>query len=184
MVYEEKTVGKESIYAGRIINVEKLSVELPGGHRADREVVRHSAGVVCIPISDDWRICMVEQYRIPFDCTMLELPAGKMDIDGETPLDAAVRELKEETGYTADSMTEVVRAASSPGFCDEILHVFAARGLHKGEAEPDEDEFLDIKHFGIDELLRMIKDGKIRDAKSVIGIYYAALLKAKIINQD
>ena len=172
MNYYEKTVNEERKYTGNIINVDKVTVVLPDGRESTRDVVRHPGASVILPITDDGKIIMVEQYRKPCEMISLELPAGKLDA-GEPPEECAKRELKEETGYIAGKLAKVLTIHSTPGFSDEVLHMFVATDLVEKNAHPDEDEFISCRKYDISELISMVEKGEITDAKTIIGIFLA-----------
>jgi len=176
MNYYEKTIKEERKYTGNIINVDRVTVLLPDGRESTRDVVRHPGAAVILPITEDRKILMVEQYRKPCEMISLELPAGKLD-DGETPEKCAIRELQEETGYTAGKLTKVLTIHSTPGFSNEVLHMFVATDLVEKKANPDEDEFISCKKYEITELISMIEKGEITDAKTIIGIFLADRIK-------
>jgi len=157
----------------------KKKILLPNGKEASRDVVLHPGASVVIPINDNNEIYMVRQYRKPVEKELLELPAGKLD-KGEDPEVCARRELKEETGLEADKIKHILSFYSGPGFTNEILHVYAAVGLHEGEACADEDEFISTKKFPINKLVEMVLNNEITDAKSIIGI----LLAEKIVKGE
>lgn len=180
MNYEEKTISRQQVYKGNIINVERLTVELPNGKEATRDLVTHPGASVVIPIDEKGRLYMVRQYRKPLGKVSLELPAGKLDA-GEEPSACASRELKEETGLKAKVVKHIASIHTTPGFCNEVLHMFVATGLEEGEACADEDEFISSESYDINELVSMILTGKITDAKSMIGILLAdKILKGEI----
>ena len=172
LIYEEKTVYEQHIYSGNIIKVEKVTVTLPNGKLATRDVVRHPGASAVIPLNENGELYMVRQFRKPLETVSLEIPAGKLD-EGEDPAICAERELKEETGLTADKITHLISIHSTPGFSDEILHMYAAVGLHEGESCADEDEFISAEKYTVDELIDMVFSGEITDAKSIIGIFLA-----------
>lgn len=179
MNYYEKTIGVQPIYHGNILDVERLTVELPNGKIATRDVIRNPGASVVIPITDDGQIILVEQFRKPNDKVFIELPAGKLDFPGEDPERCAARELEEETGYTAQKLEKILTLYPAPAFADEILHIYLATGLSCGECHPDEDEFITAKAYPLEEALMMIDEGVICDAKSVAGI----LMAERIINK-
>jgi ADP-ribose pyrophosphatase len=179
MTYEEKTVSRKSVYKGSIIDVYQLEVILPNGKKAKRDVVNHSGASVIIPLNKDNEIYVVRQYRKPVDRMLIEIPAGKLD-SGEDPLVCAKRELKEETGLDAKSIKYILSIHSTPGFSNEILHIFAATNLSIGKACTDEDEFLTTEKIHINKLIEMIFCGEITDAKTIIGIFTAQ----KILNNE
>ena len=177
MNYEEKTISKKHIYTGNIINVEYVTVALPDGRQATRDIITHPGASAVIPINEKGEIYMVRQYRKPIEAVSLEIPAGKLD-HGEDPQLCAERELKEETGLSAKNITHLVSVHSTPGFSNEILHLYAATGLNEGESCADEDEFISTEKYTAAQLEDMILKGEITDAKSIIGI----LLADKIIS--
>lgn len=179
MIYEEKTVARKHIYTGNIIEIESLDVALPNGKQANRDIVRHPGASVIIPVNEAGELYLVKQFRKPIEKTSLEIPAGKLD-NGENPEICAVRELKEETGLTAENMKYIISIHSTPGFSDEILHMFLATGLKEGESNADEDEFISTRKIHIKKLMEMVLNNEITDAKTIIGI----LLADKIIKKE
>ena len=171
MVFEEKVLGSEMIYEGRIINLRKDKVTVING-TSYREVVEHNGGAVLLAVTDDRKMVMVRQYRRPADKVMFEVPAGKID-PGEDPLETAVRELKEETGYTAGNVRYLCHFYPSAGFSEEVLYLYLCTDLKEGETDFDENEALDIEKWDIDELHEMVLHGEIDDAKTLIAIEYA-----------
>lgn len=172
MKYEEKLISKKHIYKGNIINIECQTVELPDGREATRDVVIHPGASVIIPLTEEGELYMVKQYRKPIDSVSLEIPAGKLD-NGEDPRVCAERELKEETGLSADDIRHLLSIHSTPGFSNEILHMYLATGLKEGEGCADEDEFITSEKISVEELIKMVMSGEITDAKSIIGILMA-----------
>lgn len=172
MNYYEKTISGKHIYRGNIIDVEMLTVTLPDGREATRDIVRHPGAAAVIPLNEKGEIYMVRQFRKPLEAVSLEIPAGKLDKD-EDPAICAARELKEETGLTAEKLTRLVSVHSTPGFSDEVLHLFAATGLKEGESCADDDEFITTEKYSVEQLTDMVLKGEITDAKSIIGILLA-----------
>ncbi|MDR1439135.1 MAG: NUDIX hydrolase [Clostridiales bacterium] len=170
-LYEE-IVGRQTAARGKIIRYENMTVRLPNGSESARDIVRHPGGCVIVPIDGDGFLYLVRQYRVAFETVTLEFPAGKLE-GGEAPETCAERELLEETGFRAGALRRVLSTYSSPGFCDEIIHVFLAERLAAGAAAPDEDEFVKLEKRTLGELLDMMWAGEIRDAKTVIGILLA-----------
>ena len=175
MDYYEKTIKSEPIYEGSIINVERMTVELPNQKIAYRDIVRNAGASAIIPITEDGYIILVEQFRKPVESISLEIPAGKLD-HGEDPLECAIRELKEETGYVADHIKKILTLHPTPAYADEVLHIYMATGLSLGDACPDEDEFITTKKYKIGEIIKMIEDGTIKDSKTVSSVLFAARL--------
>jgi ADP-ribose pyrophosphatase len=176
MDFEEKTLISEYIYKGRIISLRKDMVKLPNDHEATREVVEHPGGVCVVPLTDDGQLLFVRQFRYPYKEVLLELPAGKLDKIGEDPLECGKRELREETGSTAEKYTFLGEFYPSAGFSNEVLYLYLAQGLDDGASQPDEDEFLETVRIPLDEAVRMVLDNEIADAKTQVGILKAYLL--------
>jgi len=168
---EEKTVKSQTIYEGNIIRVQLDQVILPDGGTSQREIVKHPGAVAVVAITDEKKLVLVRQFRKPLEKTILEIPAGKLE-PGEDPRACAFRELEEETGYQAEEMTPLVSFYTSPGFADEIMHLYVANGLRKGEAQPDQDEFVELVELTLPEAWQRIADGEICDAKTVAAVYY------------
>jgi len=171
----EKTLSSKEIFNGRIIKVRVDKVILPDGNESSREIVEHAGAVAILPLDDENNIWMVQQYRKPVEKTLLEIPAGIIE-ENEEPLVCAQRELAEETGLRAARWEKILSYYSSPGFSNEILHIYMARELTDGEAKPDKDEFLKITKIPLEEAYKSIFEGKILDGKSIIGIQYAYYL--------
>ncbi len=168
MVVEEKKVTSEEIYNGRIIKVYRDNVSLEG-RPAIREVVRHQGATAILAIDGEGNAFFVEQFRYPVGKALFEVPAGKID-PGEEPLTCAKRELKEECGIEAKEWEYLGPMLSSPGFCDEVIHLYIAKNLSFGSTNPDEDEFLDIIKMPLKEALEKLQKGEIPDAKTQILI--------------
>lgn len=167
----ERTLSTTEIFQGRIIKLEKHTVELPNGRQAEREVIRHPGAAAILAEPEPSHLLLVRQYRKAPEEVLWEIPAGKID-RGETPIAAAVRELREETGYEAASVELMYEFFTSPGFADEKLSLFFASGLKAGEQRPDEDEFVDVFSLSVSELQQLLSDRKIRDAKTLIGVLW------------
>ena len=174
MKYPEEKTASKMVYEGKILKVRVDDVILVNGKNAVREVMMHPGGVAVVPLLDDGRVICVRQFRYPMGAELLEIPAGKLD-KGEAPLSGAKRELEEETGYRAENYDYLGEFYPSPGFCDEVLHIFLARKLTKGVAHPDEDEFIDTEEIPLEKLVAMIVNNSLPDGKTV-----AAILKSKL----
>ena len=168
MTFEEKTIDTERIFEGKIINVRRDRVTVMEGE-SFREIVEHNGGAVIAAVKSDGRMIMVRQFRKPAERVMLEVPAGKID-EGENPETAALRELKEETGYTAGKIRKLTQMYPSVGYSEEILHLYLCTELTAGETCFDENEAIDIEEYDIDELVSMVMNGTIQDGKSQIAI--------------
>ena len=174
----EKKLESEQLYDGKIVKLFRDRVELPNGKSAFREVVRHPGGVIILPLDDEGNVYMVRQFRYAYNQPVLEIPAGKLEY-GEEPLSAARRELEEEIGATAKQWTHLGNIWPTPGFCDEVQHLYLARELTFGETHPDEDEFLEQVRMPFAEAVAMAADGRMQDSKSVV-----ALLRAHLLMED
>ncbi len=177
--YEEKTISTKPIFEGRILDVRVDEVLLPNGKTSTRELIKHPGAVAIIMVTDDQKIVLVEQYRKPMEKPLVEIPAGKLD-EGEEPLACAVREMEEETGYECESMDKLISLYTSPGFADEIIHIYVAKGLKKKENAKglDEDEFVDLMEVTLEEALELVKEERIQDAKTAYAIQYLQLQEA------
>ncbi len=168
-------------YRGPVFSVTTDEVEEPGGVRARRDVVRHSGSIVVLAVEEparavkgaEPRVLLERQYRHAAQAMMWELPAGRID-DGETALTAAKRELLEETGYRARQWKRILHFYVSPGFLDETMTIYLARGLQAGKAQPEADEKIATRFFTLSEAKRMALQGRIRDAKTISGILWLA----------
>ena len=171
----EKTLSSEKIYDGHILHVRRDTIELPDGSRGYREVVDHYGGVCILALDDENRVLMVSQYRYPYEKVLREIPAGKLEY-GEDPTQAAIRELKEETGAIAGDFRPLGELYPSPGYCGEVIRMYLARELTFGETHLDKDEFLNLERVPFDQLVEEVLSGGIRDAKTI-----AAVLKGKLL---
>ena len=165
----EKKISSKLIYDGKILRLHVDTVELPNGKQGLREVADHPGGVAIVAIDNQGNLLTVKQYRYVFSRVVEEIPAGKLE-RGEDPRDAALRELKEETGATPERFTDLGKLIVSPGAYGEVLYLYLAEGLDMGETSPDEDEFLDVIRTPFDEMVRRVLAGELSDAKTVAGI--------------
>lgn len=166
---EEVTLSTETVYEGKIITLQLEEVRLPNGQTARREIVRHPGAVGILAVHGD-RMLVVEQYRKPLGKSQVEIPAGKLE-PGEDPREAARRELEEETGYACGKLRHLLSFYTSPGFADEILHLYVADDLLPGTARPDEDEFLECRAITFEQARQYIREGRISDAKTITAVY-------------
>jgi len=174
----EKRLSSEIVYDGRILRLRVDQVELPNGHRSIREVAEHPGGVAIVAIDAQDRVLTVKQYRYVFSRTLEEIPAGKLE-HGEDPREAALRELREETGAVPETLTDLGTLIVSPGCYGEVLHLYLAEGLRFGAQAPDEDEFLDLCRTPFDEMLARVLSGELDDAKTVVGILKVHALRGR-----
>jgi len=177
MHLEERRINSKTIFEGKVITLQKDKALLENGKTASREVVRHPGGVTVAAIDSDNTLLLVKQYRYPFAETTLELPAGKLDIDGELPEDAIKRELFEETGSRAKSWKSLGVIYPTPGYCDEIISLYLATDLiFEDERDLDEGEFIDVVRLPLNQAIEMALSGELKDAKTVVTLLKLALL--------
>ncbi len=172
MIFEEKTMKSDKLYEGKILNLRIDTVELPDKKYSKREIIEHPGGVGVIPLTEDNCIILVKQYRKAVERFLLEIPAGKLELN-EEPRETGIRELKEETGFIAEKMEYLLEFYTSPGFCNEKIYLFLATGLVEGDASPDTGEFIQSEKYNINDLIKMIERGEITDSKTIIGINMA-----------
>jgi ADP-ribose pyrophosphatase len=171
-------IASRELYTGKIFRLDRDTVRFPDGTVAEMDIVRHPGASAIVPFmsdpeSDDPQILLLRQYRYAAGGYIYEVPAGRLDGD-ESPADCAVRELKEETGCTAERMDPLFTMFTTPGFTDEKIHVFMATGLVHGESAREADEFADVVIMPLAEALELIRTGVIMDAKSALSILYVA----------
>lgn len=167
--FEEITLKTTPIFQGKIISLQVDEIRLPNGDITTREIVKHPGAVAVLAVHDG-KMAVVEQYRKPLEKSQVEIPAGKLD-PGEIPEEAALRELREETGFNCDKIRHICSFYTSPGFADEIIHLYYADQLTPGEVRPDEDEFLECGSLTLQEAKQLIVEGKISDCKTITAIY-------------
>ena len=174
MIFKEKTLESEYIYRGKIINLRRDRVTVKNGE-STREIVEHSGGAVIMALKPDGNVLMERQFRKPVEKVIFEAPAGKID-KGEAPMETALRELKEETGYSAANIRLLTSTYTTVGFSDEILYIYLCTDLIQCETEFDENEAIDLEEHHINDLFEMTVSGKIIDAKTQIGIFMVKAL--------
>jgi len=168
---ENVVLKRDVIYRGKVVNLQVDTIQLPRGRTAIREVVQHPGGVVAVPVMDDGRLLLVRQYRYPLQEFILELPAGKLD-SRQSPLDTIRRELEEEAGYAAATWSHECAFYTSPGFSDELLHLFVARDLRPVEQRLEEGEHITVEVHTLDQCLEKMAAGEIADGKTILGILW------------
>lgn len=175
MELTEKTINSKTIFDGKILHVIHDDVELPNGSKAKREVVRHPGGVCIAALDGDNNLLFVKQFRYPYAEEVLELPAGKLE-KGSTPLENGKRELREETGAEGYSYISLGQVYPSPGYTDEIIHLYCCRVKEIGDSCPDEDEFLNIIKIPLDKAAEMVLNNQIPDAKTQVAVLKTLML--------
>lgn len=168
--------GRKEIYRGRVVNLNLETVTLPNGSTIELEVIRHPGAAAAVPLTDDGNVLLIRQYRHAAGGYIYEIPAGKID-PGEDPLACAAREVEEEIGRRASSLTPMLSFYTTPGFTDEVIHLFLATGLTPGTQSLEQDEVLEVVEMPLEQAIRHIADGTIRDAKTIIGLQAAYLAR-------
>lgn len=168
MSYEVKS--SEIVYKGKIFNLERDIITLPNGRETVRETIRHGGAAAMIPVDKDGKIIFVRQYRHSARKEVLEIPAGTIE-KGENPYDCAIREIQEETSYKAGKMTFLLKMYSAIGFCSEVIYIYLAENLEKGNFNMDDDEFITNERYTIEESIELIHNGVICDSKTITAIF-------------
>ena len=169
----ERTLSSEPLYDGVLLHVRRDRVRLPDGTASVREWIEHPGAAAVVAIDGEGRVVLVRQFRYPPRRTFLEVPAGKFDRDGESPLEVARRELREETGLTAATWTPLGRTFPGIGYSSETIHLFLAEDLTDGEAGGDDDEFLEVVRLPFAEAVRRAERGEVADAKTAVALLLA-----------
>lgn len=172
MIFEEKKIDSERIYEGAILNVRRDRVTAVKGE-AYREIIEHNGAVAIVPIKENGNVVMVEQYRYASGMTVLEIPAGKIDKGETDPAQVAARELREETGYTAENVIYLGKINTSVAYSEEVIHIYAMTGLSEGEQQLDDDEAINVVEYPFAEACGMAAGGRLIDAKTVAGLLMA-----------
>lgn len=172
MIIEEQTVSSDRIYTGKVISLKVDTVEVPKKGYQKREIIEYPGAAGIVAITDENKVLLVRQYRKAVEKVLWEIPAGKLE-QGESPKDCAIRELKEETGYSANNIKLIHKFYTSAGFSNQKIYVYLATDLEKGECNLDEDEFLELHEVDIKDVYEMIDKNDIEDAKTSIGLLLA-----------
>lgn len=169
----EKQLNSTNVYKGRLLDVYSDEIVLPNGHKSKREYIKHVGAACVVPVDDEGNVIIEKQFRYPFSKVLTEIPAGKLDSKAEPHLEAALRELKEETGYSAEKMIYLGEFYPTCAYSDEIIHMYLATGLKKGEQKLDDDEFVGVEKMPLEELVAEIMKGNIPDGKTQTAILKA-----------
>lgn len=168
----ERTLSSEIIYRGKLLNLRVDTIELPLGKETKREIIEHQACTATVAIDSDKNVLLVRQYRKAVEKMLLEIPAGNLE-PNEEPLDGARRELEEETGFSAKNWQKLCSFYTSPGFCNEEMHVYLASELFPVESTADEDEYIELVRAHISTINDLIRSGEFHDAKSIASLLLA-----------
>ena len=177
--FEETTIQSQLIFDGKVLHLYKDDIRLPNGEVGMREYCKHGGAVCVVPLTQDNQVVCVRQYRYALQRVTLEIPAGKLDSPTEDHMEAGLRELKEETGYTPGKITPIGDLATSPALLTEIIYMYLAEDLTEGDTNPDDDEFIEFVKIPLDKMVQMIVNGEIQDAKT-----QAAVLKVWAMKQN
>ncbi len=172
---DEKFVASEEVFHGRLLKVRRDQVVLPNGVETTRELIRHPGALAIVPVLEDGSIVFVKQYRYPVGTVLYEIPAGKLE-PGEDPAACAPRELSEETGYDADRLDYLTSIVTTPGFTDEVIHLYKATGLTMHSQHPDADEFINVVRFTPAQVRQLILDHSIYDSKTLAALGFLQML--------
>lgn len=167
---EIKRLKRELKYKGVVVSIYSDTVALPNGHVAQWDYIHHDGAAAVVPVTSDGKILMVRQYRNALDRATLEIPAGKLDSPDESRVECAHRELEEETGYSSEKLEYLMSVNTTVALCNELIEIYVATDLQPSKQRLDEDEFIDVEAYGLDELCQMIYEGKLCDSKTVAGI--------------
>ena len=168
--FEEKQLSSELIFDGKVLHVYRDVIGLPSGKEGFREYCRHGGAVCVVPLTDEGEVVCVRQYRYAVGKVVLEIPAGKLDSPDEDPLEAAVRELREETGYRDATVTSIGNLYTSPALLSEVIYMYLAENMTPGDTDPDDDELLEIVKIPLEDMVAMILRGEIMDAKTQAAV--------------
>lgn len=182
MKLEETRISSEGVYDGRLLHVRRDKVMLPDGRQTTREFIRHQGAVAIVPLDGDGNVAVERQFRYPMGQVLAEIPAGKLDSPDEDRLEAAKRELREETGLSADRWTLLGDFFPSPAYTDEVITLYLAEGLHEGQTELDEGEFINVEWIPLKQLAEQVLDGRIPDGKTQAGVLRAAVLRGALFD--
>lgn len=170
MADEFKRLNRELVYHGAIVDFYKDTVQVPNGNIVAWDFIGHKGAAAVVPVREDGKILMVRQYRNALDRYTLEIPAGGLNGTSEPTKDAAARELEEETGYRSEELELLITIRTTVAFCNEKIDIYVAKNLIKSEQHLDEDEFINVEAYSVEELCRMIFEGKIEDSKTIAAV--------------
>ena len=179
MAEEFKRLKRELVYKGAIVDFYKDTIRVPNGNIVKWDFIKHQGAAAVVPVREDGKLLMVRQYRNALDRYTLEIPAGALDAEDEPGLNCAARELEEETGYRSDDLEWLITLRTTVAFCNERIEVYVAKNLIPSRQHLDEDEFIDLKAYSLDDLKEKIFSGEIEDAKTVASLMAYAVKYGK-----
>lgn len=177
--FRETTASSEQIFDGKVLHLYRDAIHLPNGGTSVREYCKHNGAVAVVPLTREGEVVCIRQYRYALGRVTLEIPAGKFDYVGEDHRAAALRELREETGYTTERLTDIGSLATSPALLTEIIYLYLAEDMTAGECDPDEDEFLEMVKIPLEELVDSILRGEVQDSKTQAAVLKVWAMKQK-----
>ena len=163
------------VFTGKVLTLNIDTVTLPNGFTVDLEIVRHPGAAAVVPLKDNGTVMLIKQFRHAAGGFIYEIPAGKLH-PGEDPMHCAARELEEEIGYVAGRLELLTSILTAPGFTDEVIHIYKATGMTAGRQQLDRDEVLEVLEISLEEAIKMIKAGTIRDAKTIVGLRLVGMI--------
>ena len=177
--FKETQASSELIFDGKVLHLYRDEINLPDGGKSFREYCKHNGAVCVVPLTHEGEVVCIRQYRYSLGRVTLEIPAGKFDYIGEDHREAALRELREETGYTTDNLIDIGPLATSPALLTEIIYCYLAEDMVEGECDPDPDEFLEMVKVPLPELVNMILSGEVQDAKTQAAVLKVWAMKKR-----
>lgn len=177
--FTETQAESELIFDGKVLHLYRDIINLPNGQKGMREYCKHNGAVAVVPLTREGEVVCVRQHRYALGRVTLEIPAGKFDYIGEDHAQAALRELREETGYIPGKLTDIGPLATSPALLTEIIYIYLAEDMTQGDWDPDEDEFLEIVKIPLEEMVDMIIRGEVQDAKTQAAVLKVWAMKQK-----
>lgn len=182
--FRETTKDSDLIFDGKVLHLYRDEINLPNGKTGMREYCRHGGAVAVVPLTREGKVVCVRQYRYALGRVTLEIPAGKLDFPTEDHREAALRELREETGYTTERLTPIGNLVTSPALLSEVIYMYLAEDMEPGETDPDEDEFLELVEIPLEKLVDKILSGEVQDSKTQAAVLKVYCMKKQEAHHD